>query len=78
MINAQVEAEKRAELEAPSLAMKRQTIVDSEAEREKIKITAQGEAEAILIKQEAMAKWEAFICNVSCEIMWFQGAVCFT
>lgn len=36
--------------------MKRKLIVDSEAEREQVKITAQGEAEAILIKQEATAK----------------------
>ena len=33
----QVEAQKRAELEAPALAMKRKLIVDSEAEREKVK-----------------------------------------
>ena len=51
-----VEAEKRAELEVPALAMKRQTVVNSEADREKVKIVAQGEAEAILIKQEAIAK----------------------
>ena len=56
MINAQVEGEKRAKLEAPALAMKCQMIVDSEAERDKIKITAQGQAEAILIKQEGTAK----------------------
>ena len=56
MMLVKVEAEKRAELEAPALAMKRQTIVDSEAEREKIKIIAEGNAEAIFIKQEATAK----------------------
>ena len=56
MPHVKVEAEKRAELEAPALAMKRQTVVDSEAVREKIKIIAQGEAEAILLKQEATAK----------------------
>ncbi len=51
-----IEAERRAELEAPAKARKAQTIVDSEAEAEKLNIEAQGEAKAIFAKMEAEAR----------------------
>ena len=51
-----VEAEKRAELESAARAVKAQTIVDAEAEAEKIRIKAEGEAAAIYAKLEAEAK----------------------
>jgi len=51
-----IEAEKRAELEALAKAVKAQVIVDAEAEAEKRRIEAQGEAAAIFAKLEAEAR----------------------
>ncbi len=51
-----VEAERRAELEAPAKAQKAQTIVEAEAKRERVRIEAEGEAAAIYAKLEAEAK----------------------
>jgi len=51
-----VEAERRAELEAPAKAQKAKTIVEAEAEAEKRRIEAIGEASAIFAKLEAEAK----------------------
>lgn len=51
-----VEAERRAELEAPAKAQKAKTIVEAEAEAEKRRIEAEGQAAAIFAKLEAEAK----------------------
>jgi len=51
-----IEQERRAELEAPAKAMKAQTIVAAEAEKEKRRIEAEGDAAAIFAKLEAEAK----------------------
>ncbi len=48
-----VEAEKRAELEAPALAQKAKVVVDAEAEAERRRIEAEGEAKAIFLRLEA-------------------------
>ena len=53
-----VEAEKRAELEALAKAMKAQTIVDAEANADRQRILAEGEASAIFAKLEAEARGE--------------------
>ncbi|MDZ4858761.1 MAG: SPFH domain-containing protein [Candidatus Hydrogenedentes bacterium] len=53
---ARIEAERRAQLEAPAKAMKAQVIVDAEAVSERRRIEAQGEASAIFAKLEAEAK----------------------
>jgi flotillin len=64
-----IEAEKRAELEAPARAIKAQVVVDAEAAAEKLRIEAegrakavqieaQGEAQAIFAKLEAQARGE--------------------
>src|SRR5690606_24885537 len=51
-----IEAERRAQLEAPAKAEKAKTIVEAEAEAEKRRIEAEGEAKAIFAKLEAEAK----------------------
>lgn len=53
-----VEAEHRAELEAPAKAEKARRIVEAEAEAERIRLEAEGEASAIFSKLEAQAKGE--------------------
>jgi len=73
-----VEAEQRAQLEAPARAQKAQTIVDAEAEAERkkiaaegiansIKIQAQGEAEATYAKLEAEARGQYEILSKKAE-----------
>ena len=51
-----VEAERRAQLEAPAKAEKAKVIVDAQAEAEKRRVEAEGEASAIFAKLEAEAK----------------------
>lgn len=51
-----VEAEQRAELEAPAKALKAKTIVEAEADAERRRVSAIGEAEAIYAKLEAEAR----------------------
>ncbi len=51
-----IEAEKRAELEAVAKAQKARTIVDAEAEGERRRILAEGEASAIFAKLDAEAR----------------------
>src|SRR5207244_6679063 len=51
-----IEAEKRAELEAPAKAAKARVIVEAEAEAEKRRIEAEGQASAIFAKLEAEAR----------------------
>jgi flotillin len=51
-----VEAERRAQLEAPARAEKAKTIVEAEAEGERRKIEAQAEAQAIYMRLEAEAR----------------------
>lgn len=53
-----VEAERRAELEAPAKAEKAKLIVEAEAEAARMKLEAEGEASAIFAKLEAQAKGE--------------------
>jgi flotillin len=53
-----VEAERRAELEAPAKAEKARTIVEAEAEAERRRIEAEAEAAAIFVKLEAQARGE--------------------
>jgi flotillin len=53
---ARVEAERRAELEAPAKAEKAKVIVEAEAEAEKRRIEAEGQASAIFAKLQAEAK----------------------
>jgi len=54
----QVEAEKRAEVEAPAKALKAELIVQAEAEAESRKIRAMGEADALFAIKEAEARGE--------------------
>ncbi|MDR1492107.1 MAG: hypothetical protein LBT05_05250 [Planctomycetaceae bacterium] len=51
-----IEAQKRAELEAPAKAQKAQTIVEAEAVAEQRRIEAEGDAKAIFVKLEAEAR----------------------
>jgi len=51
-----VEAQQRAELEAPAKAEKAKVIVDAEAEAQKCRLEAEGQAAAIFAKLEAEAK----------------------
>ena len=51
-----IEAQKRAELEAPAKAEKARTIVEAEAMAEQQRIEAEGEAKAIFVKLEAEAR----------------------
>eukprot|EP01052_Picozoa_sp_SAG31_P038090 SAG31_NODE_5026_length_2798_cov_1.188959_2_plen_358_part_00 len=51
-----IEAEKRAEFEAPAKAMKATTILEAQAEAEKTIIEARGKADATFIQMEAEAK----------------------
>ena len=51
-----VEAERRAEFEAPTKAQKAKVIVEAEAEAEKRRIEAEGQASAIYAKLEAEAR----------------------
>jgi len=51
-----IEAERRAEVEAPAKAEKAKIIVDAEAEAEKRRIEAEGQASAIYAKLEAEAR----------------------
>jgi flotillin len=53
---ARVEAERRAEVEAPAKAEKAKVIVEAEAEAEKRRIEAEGQASAIFAKLQAEAK----------------------
>jgi flotillin len=53
-----IEAERRAELEAPAKAERARRIVDAEAESESRRIEAQGEASAIFARLEAEARGE--------------------
>ncbi len=53
-----VEAERRAELEAPAKAEKAKRIVEAEAEAARIRLEAEGEAAAIFSKLQAQAKGE--------------------
>ncbi|MEW6741213.1 MAG: SPFH domain-containing protein [Planctomycetota bacterium] len=55
---AKIEAEKRAELEAVAKAAKAKQIVDAEADAERQRIEAQGEAAAIFARLEAQARGE--------------------
>jgi flotillin len=51
-----IEAEKRAELEAPAKAAKARVIVEAQAEAEKRRIEAEGQASAIFAKLDAEAR----------------------
>ncbi|QDU61130.1 Inner membrane protein YqiK [Planctomycetes bacterium Pan216] len=51
-----IEAERRAELEAPARAQKAKIMVDAEAEAERNRLVAEGEAKAIFAKLEAEAR----------------------
>jgi flotillin len=51
-----VEAEQRAQIEAPARASKARTVVDAEAEAEKLKIEAAGRAQARVLEAEGEAK----------------------
>jgi flotillin len=51
-----VEAQQRAEIEAPARAAKARTVVDAEAEAEKLKIEAAGRAQAAILQAEGEAK----------------------
>jgi flotillin len=51
-----VEAEQRAQIEAPARAAKARTVVDAEAEAEKLKIEAAGRAQARVLEAEGEAK----------------------
>lgn len=51
-----VEAEQRAQIEAPAKAAKARTVVDAEAEAEKLKIEAAGRAQARVLEAEGEAK----------------------
>ena len=53
---AKIEAEKRAEIEAPARARKAQVIVDAEAEAQKRRIEAEGRAEAVRIEAQGQAE----------------------
>ena len=53
-----IEAERRAELEAPAKAMKAKTIVEAEAAAEKRKLEAEAEAAAIFARLDAEARGE--------------------
>jgi len=53
---ALIEAEKRAELEAPAKAAKARVVVEAEAEAEKRRIEAEGQAAAIFAKLDAEAR----------------------
>jgi flotillin len=57
LANAQkIEAQQRAELEAPAKAQKARVTVDAEAQAEKVRIEAEGRAKAIAIEAEGQAK----------------------
>jgi flotillin len=51
-----IEAEQRAQIEAPARAAKARTVVDAEAEAEKLKIEAAGRAQARVLEAEGEAK----------------------
>jgi flotillin len=51
-----IEAEQRAEIEAPARASKARTVVDAEAEAERLKIEAAGRAQAHVLEAEGEAK----------------------
>jgi flotillin len=51
-----IEAERRAQLEAPARAQKARVVVDAEAEAEKLRIEAEGRAAAIAAEAEGEAK----------------------
>jgi len=51
-----IEAEQRAAIEAPAKAAKARTVVDAEAEAEKLKIEAAGRAQARVLEAEGEAK----------------------
>jgi len=73
-----IEAEQRAEIEAPARARKAQTIVDAEAEADRrrieadgraqaVRIEAQGQAEATFAKLEAQARGEYEVLSKKAE-----------
>lgn len=64
-----VEAEQRARLEATAKAAKAQTIVEAEAEAERIRIAAEAEARAIYVKLEAEARGQYEIMSRKAEAM---------
>ena len=51
-----IEAERRAQLEAPARAQKARVVVDAEAEKEKLRLEAEGRAQAIAVQAEGEAK----------------------
>jgi flotillin len=51
-----IEAERRAQLEAPAKAQKARVVVDAEAHKEKLRIEAEGRAAAIAAEAEGQAK----------------------
>ena len=64
-----VEAEQRAKYEATAKAAKATTIVEAEAEAEKVRIGAEAEARAIYIKLEAEARGQYEIMSKKAEAM---------
>ncbi len=64
-----VEAEQRAKLEATAKAVKAQTIVEAEADAERIRIAAEAEARAIYVKLEAEARGQYEIMSRKAEAM---------
>ncbi len=64
-----VEAEQRARLEATAKAAKAQTIVEAEADAERIRIAAEAEARAIFVKLEAEARGQYEIMSRKAEAM---------
>lgn len=64
-----VEAEQRAKFEATAKAAKATTIVEAEAEAEKVRIGAEAEARAIYIKLEAEARGQYEIMSKKAEAM---------
>jgi flotillin len=64
-----VEAERRAEVEAPAKAEKAKTIVEAEAAAERRRIEADAEAHAIYIKLEAEARGQYEILAKKAEAM---------
>jgi flotillin len=64
-----VEAERRAEVEAPAKAEKAKTIVEAEAAAERRRIEAEAEARAIYVKLEAEARGQYEILAKKAEAM---------
>lgn len=64
-----IEAERRAELEAPAKAEKARMIVDAEAHAEQVRLAARAEADAIRMKLEAEAEGQYQILQKRSEAM---------